>query len=380
MSDSLKMKDEALSAPRILVMGVGSSGCRAVAGLSADASGFSVAAVDTDSKVLSGMDPEHFIHIGDDVTHGFSAGGAVELGRQAVEKDSVGIRKMLRDVDLLILVAGLGGGTGSGALPVITRIAREAGCLIMAMVSLPFDFEGKMKRSVADEALKRVRTHADALIRVSNKRLVRRNDAEIPAEEAFSRSHQVICKASELLCKSLSRAGVCSLDFAAIHTMLRNCDGYCNLALGQAQGEKRAELLAEALLKHPLLGNVEPWSSAEGVVVALSGGTDTTMNEIQTVMDRILEKLPSEVWFNYGVMVDAECKDELSAVVLMAEHWKEPLVDSAGRQIVSDRNGQAEFTLEVIGKGEFDQAEPTIYNHQNLDIPTFVRRDIKLPR
>ncbi|MBN2685999.1 MAG: hypothetical protein JXR40_12020 [Pontiellaceae bacterium] len=381
MTDPSAKQFSNLHVPRILVMGVGSSGSRAVSGLSGLPEDVTITAVDTDSKLLSELEVGSFVHVGESITHGLSAGGAVELGRQSVEKDSSGIRRKLRDVDLVVLVGGLGGGTGSGALPVVTRIAREAGCLILAVVSMPFDFEGKMKKSAAEDSMKRVRTHADAVIRVSNERLLSRADADISVEDAFFRSHQVMRDGVGMLCRLISSVGVCSLDFACIHTMLKNCDGFCNLALGRAAGPNRAEAVAEALLTHPLLGNVEPWSRAEGVIVGVTGGSSLALSEIETIMKKIQGELPPEVWFNFGVLVDPDGGDELSAMVLLAEQWKEPLVDSAGRQIaVRERGGQAEFALETVGKGKFAHVNPTIHNNQDLDVPTYIRREIKLPR
>ena len=381
MVDKISQEPSGITVPRIMVMGVGSSGCYAVAGFSGRPLHVSLVAVDTDSRVFADMDSGNCIQIGDGITHGFSAGGAVELGRQSAEKDSMRIRKKLRNVNFLILVAGLGGGTGSGALPVIARIAREVGCLVLVMASVPFNFEGAMKKTVSEEAMKRIRTHADAVIRIPNERLLVRADADLPAEEAFSRSQRVMQDGAGLLCRLLAGRGVCGLDFSYIYTMLRSCDGFCNMALGQASGEGRAEAVAEALQKHPLLGHVNPWSGAAGVVIGLQGGPDLTMREIQTVVERVQSDLPEGVWFNYGVLIAPEYKGELAAVALLAEQWKEALVDRSGRPIRIRRPGdQAELPLELVGKSEFEQLEPTIYNNQNLDVPTYIRREIKLPR
>jgi len=379
------MEQPAVSAPRILVMGVGSSGARAVEGMCRKNSAIETVAVDTDTKVLEALHMEHIIHVGATVTRGLSAGGDVELGRQSIEKDSSGIRKQLRQVDLLVLVVGLGGGTGSGAVPVITRIAREAGSLVLAMVAMPFAFEGKKVAKTAEESLKRIRTHADAIIRIPNERLIDRADGDLPVEQAFARSHQVMQDGVFSLWRLLSRHGVCGLDFACIHTMLRNCDGFCHFAVVDGSGKHRSEKVADALLKHPLLGKGKLLESAAGIIVGLTGGQDLKLSEIEMVMNRIQEHLPEEVWMNFGVVVDPDFEGRLSAVVLAAEQWKEPLVDSSGRQMgfrFSARLGQeqGELPLETIGKGEFSYVDPTILNNQDLDVPTYIRRDIKLPR
>jgi cell division protein FtsZ len=373
-----------ITAPRMLVMGVGSSGARAVAGMFQLNPDLDAVAVDTDTKVLDALAIDRVIHVGATVTRGLSSGGDVELGRQSIEKDSSSIRKQLRQVDLLVLVVGLGGGTGSGAVPVITRIAREAGALVLTMVGMPFTFEGKKVARVAEESLKRIRTHADAIIRIPNERLVERSDADLPVEQAFARSHQVMMDGIFGLCRMLSKNGVCGLDFACIHTMLRNCDGFCHFASADGSGEKRAEEVVDTILKHRLLNKGKMLENAAGIVIGLTGGHDLKLSEIEAVMERLQEKMPEEVWLNFGVAVDPGFEGRLSAVVLVAEQWKEPLVDSASRQMGFFNNrgpmAQGELPLESAGKGNFTYVDPTIHNNQDLDVPTYIRRDIKLPR
>ena len=383
--DNTTVESPLVSAPRILVMGVGSSGVRAVESMCRLNSDIAAVAVDTDTKVLESLDMERMIHVGATVTRGLSAGGDVELGRQSIEKDSSDIRKQLRQVDLLVLVAGLGGGTGSGAVPVITRIAREAGALVLAMVAMPFAFEGRKIAKVAEESLKRIRTHADAIIRIPNERLLDRADADLPVEQAFARSHQVMTDGIFSLWRLLARNGVCGLDFACIHTMLRNCDGFCHFAVVEESGKKRSEQVVDKLLKHPLLAKGALLESAAGVIVGLTGGHDLKLGEIEAVMNRIQEHLPEEVWMNFGVVVDPGFGNRLSVFILAAEQWKEPLVDSAGRQMGFRFNArlgqeQGELPLESVGKGEFAYVDPTILNNQDIDVPTYIRRDIKLPR
>jgi cell division protein FtsZ len=370
----------------MLVMGVGSSGARAVDAMHRLNQQIETVAVDTDAKVLEAMEPEYAMQVGASVTRGLSAGGDVELGRQSIEKDSSGIRQRLRNVNVLVIVVGLGGGMGSGAVPVITRIAREAGILVLAVVGIPFAFEGKKIARVADEALKRIRTHADAIVRIPNERLFERSDAELPVEQVFARSHQVMLDGIFSLWRQLAVTGVCGLDFASIHTMLRNCDGFCHMAVCDGSGEKRAVDVCAALLKHPLLGKGKLIGSAAGVIVGLTGGHDLKFSEIETVMNELRQQLPDEeVWVNFGIVIEPGFEGRLSVLVLLAEQWKEPLVDSAGRQMgfrfqPQQSQEQGELVLETVGKGEFTTSDPTIYNNQDLDVPAYIRREIKLPR
>ncbi|MDF7825564.1 cell division protein FtsZ [Pontiellaceae bacterium B12227] len=382
MTDQPATPEKGISAPRMLVMGIGSSGARAVADMVALNPEINAVAVDTDTKVLEAIGMDRIIHVGGTITRGHSSGGDVELGRQSIEKDSSSIRKQLRQVDLLVIVAGLGGGTGSGAVPVITRIAREAGALVLTMVATPFKFEGAKVMRVAEEALKRIRTHADAIIRIPNERLFERSDADLPVEQVFARSHQVMMDGIFALGRMLTRNGICGLDFASIHTMLRNCDGFCHFASADGSGENRAETVAESLLAHRLLNKGKMLESTAGIIVGLTGGQDLKLSEIEAVMSRIQEKLPEEVWMNFGVAVEPGFEGRLSVIALVAEQWKEALVDSNRQMGLSfnKKSGQGELLLEATGKGEFTYTDPTIHNNQDLDVPTYIRRDIKLPR
>ncbi len=385
MSDATRAEQGRCAPPRMLVMGVGSSGVRAVEEMGRLNPEIDFVAVDTDKKVLEALALEHSLHVGETITRGFSAGGDVELGRQSIERDSSNIRKQLRQVDLLVLVAGLGGGTGSGAVPVIARIAREAGALVLCLVAMPFAFEGKKTARVAEEALKRIRTHADAIIRIQNERLVDRDETDLPAEQAFLRSHRLMADGVVSLSRMLARNGLCGLDFASIQTMLRNCDGFCHFACATGSGPDRTAAVLDGILDHRQLNKGKLLEVAAGVIVGLTGGPDLRLSEIETFMAGIQARLPGEVWLNLGVCIDPGFEGRLSATVLVAEQWKEPLVDSANRQLglsFNRRPGfeQRELPLEATGKGEFAYADPTIHNNQDLDVPTYIRRDIKLPR
>ena len=386
MSSAVSLDSAGSGAPVILVMGVGSSGARAVSAMRSLNPELNAVVVDTDARLLEQIGTDGVIHVGASIASGFSAGGDVELGRQSVEKDSSAIRKRLRNVDLLVIVAGLGGGTGSGAVPVITRIAREAGTLVLAMVGMPFKFEGKKIVQVAEDSLKRLRTHADAIVRIPNERLLERSDADLPVEQSFARSHQVMMDGILSLWHLLSRCGVCGLDFACVHTMLRNCDGFCHMAVVEGSGPEKASAVVDGLLSHPLLAKGKLLAAAEGVVIGMTGGHDLKLSEVETVMNRIQEKLERhDVWLNFGVVTDDAFAGRFSVVALVAEQWQEPLVDSSGRQMgfrfnPAHSTEQGELMLETVGKGQFAYVDPTVHNNQDLDVPTYIRREIKLPR
>lgn len=374
-----------VAAPKILVMGVGSSGTRAVANMCKANPRLDAVVIDTDAKELEATSAERRIHVGSDVTNGFSAGGDVELGRQSIEKDSTNIRAQLRNVDLLVVVAGLGGGTGSGAVPVITRIAREAGTLVLCMLTLPFTFEGKPILRKAEEAVKKIRTHADAIIRIPNEWMVERADGDLPVDQVFARSQKLMAEGIFALWRMLTENGICGLDFACIQTMLRNCDGFCHFAAAEAKGSDRGADVADGILTHRLLKGGKVLANSAGILVGLTGGNDMKLSELETVMNRLQERLPEDVWVNFGVALDPSFKHHLSAIVLVAEQWKEPLMDDARRQMGFTFNRrlpmeQGELPLETVGKGRFANLDSTIHDGHDLDVPTYIRRGIKLPR
>ncbi|QBG46206.1 hypothetical protein EGM51_01855 [Verrucomicrobia bacterium S94] len=268
-------------------------------------------------------------------------------------------------------------------MPVITRIAREAGALVLTMVTMPFKFEGVKIRRIAEDTLTRIRTHSDAIIQIQNERLVNRSDAELPVEQAYARSHQVMMDGIFSISRLLNCRGVVGLDFACIHTMLRNCDGFCHFASADSTGEGRADAVVEALTTHRLLNKGRMLEAAEGIVIGLTGGTDLKLVEVDGILSKLQEKLPDGVWINFGVAIDPAFEGRLSAIVLVAETWKEPLVDTHRQRDLfyrSSNPAQGELLLESTGKGEFIHTDPTIHNNEDLDVPTYIRRDIKLPR
>ncbi|MCF7849891.1 MAG: hypothetical protein K9M45_13650, partial [Kiritimatiellales bacterium] len=280
---------------------------------------------------------------------------------------------------------GLGGGTGSGASPVIARLAREADTPLLCLATLPFAFEGNGIMKKATEGLKKLRAYADAIVRVPNEMLLGRDEADIPAEEAFARSQRIAAEAVLSLWRLLAHTGVYSLDFACIHTLLRHCDGFCHFAAVETSGAERGKAAADEVAKHPLLDKGKVLKKAAGIIVGISGGQDLAIGEVQAVMARLQEKLPEEAWTRTGVAIDSDFDGRLSVIVLSAEHWKEPLMDDERAQLGFSfdnriRQEQGQLPFAPTKKGSFDNLEPTIHDNQDLDVPTYIRRNIKLPR
>ena len=371
-------RHEQNQAVSFLLVGVGGSGCKAVQTAVGRSQGMPYLLIDTDER--SGGEDEHFFLIGKNVTNGLSSGGDIELGRQSVEKDSARLRARFESVDMILMVVGLGGGTGTGAIPVLTRIAREANAQTMVLLSLPFAFEGKQRRKMAEAAIRRLRSHTDAIVQLPNERLKREVNTD-GAADAFLVSHRYMTDAAAALWRICLSEGGCGLDFAAIHTLLRACDGFCHIASVEADGEDRVKQAASALMVHPLLNRGLLWEGAAGVVLSIQGDESLTLYEVESVMELLTDKLSDEARINFGVYTDRN-QPGISLIALVTEEWKEPLVE-AEVSIFSGQSqrGQGELALGSSGsRGIFQGMDGTVVNQENLDVPTYIRKKIKLPR
>lgn len=369
----------------IQIIGLGGGGVRAVAEMLQRMPQLNALVVDTDPKTLAVCQTDKCMQIGESVTDGFSAGGSVDLGRQAVEKEASALQAAIKHTKLLILVGGLGGGTASGAMPVIARWASTTNKQVLCFVSLPFEFEGIEIKHRADDAMRKLRTHADAVVQLPSARLVAHQSETIKADDAFALIRETMAEGIFSLWRMLSQSGVCGLDYASIHTMLRNCDGYCHMAISEQEGENRAEKLSEQVVRHPLLANGMTLRNSSGIIVAITGGHDLRLHEIDQVMKKLQHQIPDDAWIRTGITIDEHFIGKISVMLLSAERWREPLMRGERGQdgFTYSRHASVEqglLSLDASEKGRFDETTPTIYDNEDLDRPAFVRKNIKLPR
>ena len=365
---------------RILIVGVGGSGCSAVIG-SLEDNNISYLLIDTDNSSFSDIETEKTLLIGQNITNGLSAGGDIEIGRQAIEKDVPKIRAIFEAIDLVIIIGGLGGGTATGSIPVLTRIAREANSQSIVLVSMPFVFEGKQKRSSADDSIKRMRSHSDAIVRLSNERLKKRLKPE-QAAVGFKISHSYMIDAIKSLWVICSKPSICGLDFSSIHTILRNCDGFCNFVSVHCSKKKdRSKFVSEELINHPLMNKGLLWKGAPGVIISIKGNKDLLLIEVEEIMENIINVISDDAWINYGIHFDNNTKG-ISVIALVAESWNEELINPDDNLFdkSEQKSNQGLLSLKEYNKGVFSEMEGSIYNSEDLDIPTFRRKKIKLPK
>lgn len=365
---------------RMLILGLGGAGCNTVARIATRApEGMEFAVMDCDVQTLETCaNMENRIAVGKALTDGMSTGGDLEVGRRCAENSASQIETLLSGVDLLIVITGLGGGFGTGAAPVIARMARNFGAATLFFTITPFPFEGAVAQGKAHSAVRKLRTYADAIVQMPNALIQPDGDALL--EDSLERSSRTLAAGVIGLWRMLAYTGVCNLDFTSLQTMLSYCDAFCRFACATATGEGRANALIDSLRNHPLVKDSAVFEKAPGIIIGITGGEDMKLSEVQQIVEALTPK-GDECWVKLGIATDPAFAGRLSAIVLAAEAWKEPLVDDGrgGLKPLAGDGKQGELPG-LKRSRTFGGAERTIWNGEDLDVPTYIRRKIKLPR
>lgn len=371
------------SSKKILVLGLGGTGCSVMKHMASTAPvGMEFAVMDCDFQTLENCtEIESRVLAGKGVTDGMSAGGDLEVGRRCAENSTGQIEALLSGVDLLLVVAGLGGGFGGGASPVIARMARAAGAHTLFFTVLPFTFEGSVVRGKAHNSLRRLRTYADAIVQMPNDRI--QPDGNELLSDSLDRSAQTLGAGVVGLWRLLTQSGgVRNLDFATLYTLLRYCDATCRFACASAGGENRAAEAVHTLRAHPLVEDGAVFEESPGMIVGITGGEDLRLAEVRQILEGLSPSMES-CWIQMGVAIDPAFNGRVDVMILSAEAWKQPLVDDGrgGLEPADGKGKQGELAgvLQPLSR-TFGGSERTIWNGEDLDIPTYLRRKIKLPR
>jgi cell division protein FtsZ len=404
------MNDQAVkTGPSVAVVGVGHGGTAAVMRLSADwPDSPNVFAIGTDQEMLerSLIPPTHRVQIGEATARGMSTGGNVELGREAAESDRDRLQGVFAGVKMAFLVGGLGGGLATGALPVLARLAREFGVMTVCVVTLPFEFEGDSRRVRAEEGLAELQKAADVVIAVPNQKLFAMIGAGMRIADAFAKADAVLSRALYSVWRMISRPGLISLDYADLHALLSRSGGLGVFGYGDGSGPDKAAEAVRELMANPLLDGGRLLGECESLLVNIAGGPDLTLLEIEAVMAPIRDVLRKDAHLAMGAIVDEAWRDRLTVTVLAAEKWRqdvsgqmqfqldaqrqreeaqgaEPELDAApSRKLraAREQTGQGDLSLDSgsRARGRFKDVEPTIMDGQNVDIPTFLRRNMAL--
>jgi cell division protein FtsZ len=370
-------------AKRIRVLGIGGAGCNTVEQIASRApEGMEFAVMDCDAQTLETCTHiERRIEIGKAVTEGLSSGGDLEVGRRCAEHASDQIETLAGTADLLLIVVGLGGGLGSGAAPVVARIARNNNTHTLFFTVLPFEFEGALVRNRAHSSLRRLRTYADAIVQMPNKRIQPDGDALL--EDSQERATVVLSSGVVGLWRLLTYSGICNIDYASLYTMLHYCDGTCRFSCAAVSGEDRADRLIDALYAHPLAGDGEIFKEAPGLIVGVIGGDDLRLSDVEKIAEKLIPAENENCWVRLGIARDPSFTGRISAMVLAAEAWKIPLVDDGhgGLTPADPKDQQGELPGVLAPQSRlFGGTERTIWKGEDLDVPTYLRRKVKLPR
>ena len=377
---------------RIKVVGVGGSGGNALARMiEARIHGVEFIAVNTDAQALHATNAPTKIHIGKSLTKGLGAGMNPEVGRQAAEDTKEEIQNALKGADMVFLATGLGGGTGTGATPVVAEIARELGALTVAVVTKPFNFEGAQRSRIAEDGWHNLRDRVDALITIPNDRLLSIIDRKTPLLESFGIVDDVLRQGVQGISDLITIPGVINVDFADVKAVMAN-SGSALMGIGRATGEDRAIEAAKTAINSPLLEiSID---GARGVLFNVSGGMDMAMAEINEAARIITEHIDADAKVIFGAVIDDKLKKGEIKVTVVATGFNNghpssvrpvingspSLFDNALKKSLSvSGNGISHqpVNLTPSAKGVVKELVDSSVNEDEFDIPAFIRRKMK---
>lgn len=305
---------------RIVVIGVGGAGNNAVNRMiDEDISSVEFYVLNTDKQALSTSKARNRLVLGGDYTQGLGAGGEPEVGRQAAEASIEDIRNIVKGANMVFVAAGMGGGTGTGAAPVIARVAREEGALTVAIVTRPFGFEGKKRIANSVEGLNELKESVDSIIIVSNDKLLMVNGTN-SIQEAFSESDRVLAQSVKTVTDLILMPAVINLDFADVRNTLKN-SGVALIGFGMGQGPKKAEEAANNAINSPLLET--SIAGARRAICAVTCGPNVSLYEAQETVERIIEAAGEAIDIKFGVSINDQLSDQILVSVIASDFDKE---------------------------------------------------------
>jgi cell division protein FtsZ len=301
-------------AARIVVLGVGGGGSNAVNRMiQSGLRGVEFVAVNTDTQALSRSEAPTKIHIGEKLTRGLGAGGVPNVGEKAAEESAEQIADLVRDADMVFIAAGMGGGTGTGAAPIVAQISKESGALTVGVVTKPFTFEGRQRAKNADEGIVNLRDRVDTLITIPNDRLLQVIDRKTTLEQAFMEVDDVLRQGIQGISELITEPGLINLDFADVKSIMMDSGGAL-MAIGRGTGETRAQDAARMAISSPLLD--VSMDGARGVLLNITGGNDLALTEINEAADVVASAADPEANIIFGAVIDDRLEDEIKITVI----------------------------------------------------------------
>jgi len=365
---------------RMKVVGVGGAGGNAINRMiDAALSGVEFISINTDAQALDNSRASQKIQIGAKLTKGLGAGSIPEVGRRAIEEDRELVAEALSGADMVFITAGMGGGTGTGAAPIVAEIAKELGVLTIAVVTKPFDFEGKKRMSKALQGVEELKQRVDTLILIPNQKLLSVVQKETTLLEAFRYADEVLLQATKGISDLITVPGLINLDFADVKTVMSEM-GDALMGTGYGTGDNRAVEAAQKAICSPLLENVSI-SGAKGVLVNITGGTNMTLFEVNEASSVIMDAAGAEANIIWGAVIDDFLKDEIRVTVIATgfgnstgKKEKESEQDLfSTRKLVFEKPRlpkKENPTQEILMPKNRD----TIFSQDDLEIPAYLRK------
>jgi len=352
----------------IKVIGVGGGGGNAVQHMvGADIEGVEFVCANTDAQALKNSTAKTMLQLGTNMTKGLGAGANPEIGREAAMEDRERIREVIDGADMLFITAGMGGGTGTGAAPVIAEIAREMGILTVAVITRPFSFEGKKRSDIATDGIAELSANVDSLITIPNEKLLSVLGKSVSLLEAFKAANNVLLGAVQGIAELITRPGLINVDFADVRTVMSEM-GMAMMGSASARGENRAEVAAEQAVGSPLLEDVN-LSGARGILVNITAGLDLSIGEFEEVGETIKQFASDNATVVVGTVIDPDLSDELRVTVVATGLGK-----SQQAQLPRDEVATTPLQQVVDNTAEVEAVEVEEPDYRDLDRPTVMRQ------
>ena len=396
-----EIKPEFETFARIKVVGVGGSGNHVISRMiEAGLSGVEFIGINTDSQDLHHCKSSEKIHIGKNLTKGLGAGMKSDIGRQAAEENKDEIQDVLKNTDMVFITCGLGGGTGTGAAPIIAEAAKEAGALTVAVVTKPFMFEGIQRRRIAEEGLENLMNQVDTIITIPNDKILQVIDKKTLLLDSFKIADDILMQGVQGISDLITLPGIVNVDFADVKSIMQNT-GSSLMGIGMASGENRATEAAKQAINSPLLElSID---GAKGVLFNVSGGSDLTMIEVSEAANVITEFIDDEAKVIFGAITDENLKKGDIKVTVIATGFggqssrKDPASDDIRRIndleniLKEEDNNDDKIRLKKANESSFKEINPEVKQDDNIfsskinsidtgdeyDVPAFIRKKMK---
>ena len=384
-----KLPDMLKQRERILVVGVGGGGGNALNHIiSSGVEGVEFLAANTDSKALSLNRAPHKIVLGEKLTRGLGAGADPQVGTDAAKESIDRIREQVNGADMVFVTAGMGGGTGTGAAPIIAEVAKDVGSLVVGVVTTPFSFEMKKRSVVAQEGISKLKEKVDALLIVENDKLLSEGDKQVKIMDAYKMANEVLRQAVQGVTDLILKPGIINVDFADVRTVMKNA-GTAIMGIGEGEGDNRAELAAKAAIRSPLMSM--PLKGAKGILMNIEAGPDVSLHEMSQAANIINETADDNAQVIWGHTIGDDIGSKMRITVIATGFSEQAAVRDRIPSVSSHSSQHAaqypilDRTIKTVGIRAFSLDERDLQASEDNDMfsgvpkntydsPTYLRR------